>query len=171
MLRVPFRLDSRLNLPRNRTYLLVAFSLIVTLSLAAPVHGADTITSVDWTHNVIFNSWTACAQVHQRPASGLSYAFVFSSYSQSGTLDGSGCFTVTDAHVGSSFGYGSAYTLQVRNSAVTSFAVTSSQTLGGSIVGSNTLGTQLLLPGLAIAGIAALVGVFGAYRWRSRRSA
>lgn len=150
---------------------LVAISFML-LAMGPQAHASDVITSADWTHYPGGSSfWKSCVTVNLTPASNLSYSFQYGTYTQTGTLDGNGCFTVTDQQVGTAFGYGSSYTLQARNSPVTTLTVSSSQTLGGTIVTTNR--PAMLLPVVAIVSLVALVGLvtlLGLYVRRSGRA-
>jgi hypothetical protein len=150
-------------------FTVVGFTFML-LVLTPQTHAADVITSADWTHYPVSGGssyWKSCATVNLSPASNLSYSFHYGTYVQTGTLDGNGCFTVTDQLVGTGFGYGSSYTLQARNSPVTTFTVTSNQTLGGSLVATNR--PSLLLPTVALS-LVAIVTLFTLYLKRSKRA-
>ncbi len=155
----------------NRNIMVTIAAVTLSLLAFAPTVGAasNSVSSVDWTYQPVTNGsnfWVACVALKSGSAGGLPYSFVHSAYSQSGNLNGNGCFTVTQLAVGLTFSYGSSYTFSAGNSRPASFVVTTVATLGGTIVpsGSGAMTLALVLGGLGVAAVVLGAGLFAARR-------
>jgi len=151
----------------NRNLLITIAVVSLTLLAFAPSAraSANDVSSIDWTYQPVSNGsnfWVACVALKNGSSAGLSYNFVHSAYSQSGTLNSNGCFTVSQLAVGLNFSYGSSYTLTAGNSKAASFVVTTVATLGGTIVpsGSSMMALVLVLGGIGAAAVVLGVGFF-----------
>ena len=145
----------------------MVFLALTPIAAAASPTPSNIITSAEWSYQIQgLNVWTSCVTTDGQIASGLAYEFNYRGYTQTGTLDGNGCFTVTKQDVGPSFSYGVIYTLTVGSSHPTPFRVTSPKTLGATIVPVNKL--SILLPTIGAISGATILGV-GLYIARRKR--
>ena len=149
------------------TFAVVSLTLLAMASQARA--NSISLSSVDWTYQTLAkgSNWTACVTLKNGSPAGLGYTFSYSVYTQSGSLNSNGCFTVLQTSVGSNFSYGTSYGLTAGGSKATTFVVTTTATLGATIVSTNRVSPIAMA--LMFAGTGAVAIVIGLSVYAIRR--